>query len=62
MKFASFYDTRLLFVSVAIMVLGAHLIILSSMEFLSSLFLVVGAASVVSAMFFIMLNIRKRVI
>ncbi len=62
LKFTSLYGTLQLFVSIAVMVLGAHIIMLASIESISSSYLLAGSVAVGAALFLAVANLRKRVL
>lgn len=62
LKFTSLYGSMQLFISLAVMVLGAHIIMLSSVDSLSSSYLVAGSVAVGASLLLIMLNLRKRIV
>lgn len=59
MRNISIYGPMQLFLSLAVMVMGSHLIVLASMESISLAFLMVGTIAVLSAVVLIMLNFRR---
>lgn len=60
MKVISMYGPFQLFLSVAVIVLGAHIIILSSMEALPNAYAGVGIMVVTVAVLLAMLNMRMK--
>lgn len=60
LKVTVFYGTLQLFISLAVIVLGAHLIVLASIEPDSMLYLTSGSSLVGASLFLILINLRKR--
>lgn len=62
MKYFTLYGPGQLFVSLAVMILGMHIIALSSIGYLPEKYLIVGSVSVFTSLILVMLNIRSHIV